>query len=1730
MAQAQNTFLKSKMNQDLDARLMPSGEYRTAFNVQVSRSEGDDVGSLENALGTSLIKNFSSMLQVGDLDCIGTLADEVNGLMYLFLTDNTNTLRNQFPQEFGSGAYVPKGAAKGETLRTPGVNYDKGVIYPCTGGTGTGLTFYVSGVTTPPPSSQGPISTGFIQNPGSGYTTGDVLTVDGGSGASAGSGGEITITELAGNNFIFQVNISTNTATCLVQGSFLNFSTQSPIYGVNILEGLLFFTDNRNQPRVIDVNLANPEGLSVPTYYTNEDQISVAKYNPYQPIELYDFSIIGSSSATPYESTLKDVTSKAFPNGGTGDRVGPYNGDGSAPNALKTIRLTPFSVSGDIVVPSSLYPSGASVGYISNPSGGPIIPITGATVSSAVYDTTTDVANPAWVVTIIGGDFPIFPANATYEFIFNYNTYYNSKFSGDDNFLKDKFARFGYRFKFENNEYSIFSPFTQTAFTPKQDGYFMYLSKQGLSEIDDQTNTYRSTVVSFVENKVNEIKLKIPLPYKNFNLADTLKLTEIDILYKESDSVAVKVVDTLDANFIFNAAATFTTNQVVTNTAGPFSINNISGGIKVGDTVTGVGLGSASLTTYPAKVVTFVPTDPSNPIAGLITLDQSVTLETGITFNVNDPNYLDYTYQSTKPFKTLPEFQTTRVYDKVPVKALAQEIAGNRVIYGNYQDKHTPPSGINYNVNCSPKYYFSLNELTAVTTASYSNVNTVIIDFAGKDMDLVADGMIFTSESIGAIIPDDTFISSFTINGNSVTVVLTNNVTLPSSSIIILEPGGNVENYTSRIEYPSHSVKTNRNYQVGFVLSDKYGRQSSVVLSNNTEELIAPDGTAYSGSTIYSPYISEGFDQDSWPGNSLKVLVNDPIQTNPYNNDISSYSYNPLGWYSYKIVVKQTEQEYYNVYLPGIMASYPDVPTKEINNTSHIVLINDNINKIPRDLSEVGPTQKQFRSSVQLFGRVENTAPSTKINPPNVGDANIQYYPGRFTDTVSTISTVNDLFDYNPVEPLQPNYFPQFYDINSNPLIGRISTQSKIGQVSTTYYSPASAVVAATVDNNYEISLSSVTGTPTVDSLVSGKNIPDNVYVDSFVASIGVNSFGITQQSGGGSGTTVDINYNSIPAPAFTSAEIIGSIVTGNQITELTKVTGWSYTAGAATGTLTTDVDISAVQNSERLTFTPTPGVLKLKNNSDPKEVFRVSLAADTVLSFTKTDGPFTFIKDTPGIQYLAVYETEPVVSLLDIFWETSSAGLLSDLNDAILNGSSAGANFDFFNLNPFTEALPQGTQANPTYILNSSIQLTTNFGDVISGGNLVLDSVTEFLPGSNETGIDVQLESNPVPGPYFQLLDLGSSNVGPWQIITTDAYYNNVFYFYNADALRRNFKFSFTATVNGQESTIVKLASVGNIEPIIKYPPNQTVLPPIFTNRTFSTGLIRNTAGILTPLTGVNGANNANLAYQNQGPMAGLEWSIDYIRKGTNNAANNMSIENSSFSLEQVINSSTKQLECQIVNNDPLLDPDVYFINVTLADGGASVSTLVTLNFGIFIPSSNVFNSRVEGRVNGDSTSEPLAHWKGVVIKIDSAVSGAATTSYGYYFYLGGYFKHYDGLQGGGNNDNLTEYSGGNFITIPNTVADGNGQTTWNFPQPGGLVYYEGTRPNCPVWWYAQTLGDLFDLLKGVAQAPYPTLWMPCFDDLGSTGSLYLSPTSGDSEVGVPQNPDTTGYSFQII
>ena len=82
-----NTFLKSKMNKDLDDRILPNGEYRDARNISVGRSEDNDVGALENIIGNALVPGTD----LGNgLTIIGVEADNSLDQIFVFLTDYTD--------------------------------------------------------------------------------------------------------------------------------------------------------------------------------------------------------------------------------------------------------------------------------------------------------------------------------------------------------------------------------------------------------------------------------------------------------------------------------------------------------------------------------------------------------------------------------------------------------------------------------------------------------------------------------------------------------------------------------------------------------------------------------------------------------------------------------------------------------------------------------------------------------------------------------------------------------------------------------------------------------------------------------------------------------------------------------------------------------------------------------------------------------------------------------------------------------------------------------------------------------------------------------------------------------------------------------------------------------------------------------------------------------------------------------------------------------------------------------------------------------------------------------------------------------------------------------------------------------------------------------------------------------------------------------------------------------
>ena len=70
-----------------------------------------------------------------------------------------------------------------------------------------------------------------------------------------------------------------------------------------------------------------------------------------------------------------------------------------------------------------------------------------------------------------------------------------------------------------------------------------------------------------------------------------------------------------------------------------------------------------------------------------------------------------------------------------------------------------------------------------------------------------------------------------------------------------LQAGKQISN--SYLSYPTHTLKQNRNYQIGFVLADRYGRQSDVILSpldTNQYEPSNAGANHYDGSTVFNPY------------------------------------------------------------------------------------------------------------------------------------------------------------------------------------------------------------------------------------------------------------------------------------------------------------------------------------------------------------------------------------------------------------------------------------------------------------------------------------------------------------------------------------------------------------------------------------------------------------------------------------------------------------------------------------------------------------------------------------------------------------------------------------------------------------------------------------------------------------------------------------------------------------
>ncbi|NDB28989.1 hypothetical protein EB151_05495, partial [archaeon] len=273
----------------------------------------------------------------------------------------------------------------------------------------------------------------------------------------------------------------------------LKFSKDRNILGINIIDGILFWTDNYSEPRKIKIEKfrAGCDGYDTHTQVHgrnfSEEDTTLIKRSPLSAPEMLLYDTIGGEA----------VESAAIFNFSKNNGQDPVEvGDTFNVAILNTAR--DWKV-GDILI----FTSEGSV---------------------AEYGDEEEIEIKAIITSYSNGSNVSIEITSATDSFANTSINYNILKEQPKALFELKFPRFAYRWKYEDGEYSTFSPFSEIAFIP---GDIKFNAKEGYNE--------------GMVNNVRKIELY------SFDQAPE-DVTEIDILYKESSNNNVYTVETLKTN------------------------------------------------------------------------------------------------------------------------------------------------------------------------------------------------------------------------------------------------------------------------------------------------------------------------------------------------------------------------------------------------------------------------------------------------------------------------------------------------------------------------------------------------------------------------------------------------------------------------------------------------------------------------------------------------------------------------------------------------------------------------------------------------------------------------------------------------------------------------------------------------------------------------------------------------------------------------------------------------------------------------------------------------------------------------------------------------------------------------------------------------------------------------------------------------------------------------------
>ena len=538
MAELKRTFTGGKMNKDFDHRLVPNGEYRDALNIQVRTTDSEqgygesdsygDFGTVQNLKGTYLVKELSDSGNTTGFGpsanlstrCIASVADERRNKVYFFFTNgpifgsNINNVKfidsiveydldsnlcspvvvdvfgiNQTQDQAILDANLPDGSSAWNTLTFIDASSYR-----------AGMSVQILGSTSP---------VNVVLRIESVNTTTNVVTF----------------------STYQETNLTAATAFKFSTERVLNFSSYSNGYhlisAVNIIDDYIYWTDGSSEPKKIHIGkckhgtsnyishtklrVKNPDTYNVNPYVAlsnvefssvddqlKEEHVTVIRKAPTTPPNIEVKEDYLSSPLITVDSNLGNNNTFASTIGGEVINVGvgetcilegsQYNG-----TFYKANEVLNFTAPGN----PNVFVRTRFISYVNTNNEEILTTSNKIKVLVLEKQGSIGVNDGSWQVEVIVSE-------------------------KDKSLFELDFVRFGYRYIYDDGEYSSFSPFSDTVFEP---GDYKYETKHG----------YNLGMV----NNIVELTIKNFIPfYKN----RPLDVSCVEILLKKSDSPTVYVV------------------------------------------------------------------------------------------------------------------------------------------------------------------------------------------------------------------------------------------------------------------------------------------------------------------------------------------------------------------------------------------------------------------------------------------------------------------------------------------------------------------------------------------------------------------------------------------------------------------------------------------------------------------------------------------------------------------------------------------------------------------------------------------------------------------------------------------------------------------------------------------------------------------------------------------------------------------------------------------------------------------------------------------------------------------------------------------------------------------------------------------------------------------------------------------------------------------------------------